>query len=57
MEWLFGLTFVPFLLCGLICLGGMALAVFGFRRDRDGGHPETPATAADRDEQSPAAPR
>lgn len=57
MEWLFGLAFVPFLVCGLMCLGGMALAVFGFRRDREGRRPETPVGEADLDEQSPLTPR
>jgi hypothetical protein len=32
MEWLFGLAFVPILLCGLMCVGGMALAALGVRR-------------------------
>ncbi len=49
MEWLFGSAVVPFLVCGLMCLGGIALAVFGFRRERDARHHETSATAVDRD--------
>lgn len=32
MEWLLGLAFVPILLCGLMCVGGMALAAVGLRR-------------------------
>lgn len=33
MEWLLGLALVPLLLCGLMCVGGMALAAVGFRRN------------------------
>ena len=32
MEWLLGLAFVPALLCGLMCVGGIALAALGLRR-------------------------
>lgn len=32
MEWLLGLAFLPVLLCGLMCVGGMALAAVGLRR-------------------------
>lgn len=32
MEWLFGLAILPLLLCGLMCVGGMALAAIGLRR-------------------------
>lgn len=34
MEWLFGLAILPALLCGLVCLGGMAVAAIGLRRSR-----------------------
>ena len=34
MEWLFGLAILPALLCGLVCLGGMAFAAIGLRRSR-----------------------
>lgn len=34
MEWLFGLAILPALLCGLMCLGGMAVAAIGLRRSR-----------------------
>lgn len=33
MEWLLGLALAPILLCGLMCVGGMALAAVGFRRN------------------------
>lgn len=32
MEWLLGLAILPAALCGLICVGGMALAALGMRR-------------------------
>lgn len=32
MEWLFGLAILPILLCGVMCLGGMAVAAIGLRR-------------------------
>ena len=32
MRWLLGAALLPFLGCGVMCLGGMALAAFGFRR-------------------------
>lgn len=32
MEWLFSLALLPILLCGLMCVGGMALAALGLRR-------------------------
>ncbi len=32
MEWLFGLAFLPALLCGVMCLGGIVLAAVGVRR-------------------------
>lgn len=32
MEWLLGLAFLPILMCGLMCVGGMALAAVGLRR-------------------------
>ena len=32
MEWLWGLAAAPLLLCGLMCVGGMLLAVVGLRR-------------------------
>lgn len=32
MEWILGLALVPIVLCGLMCVGGMALAAFGLRR-------------------------
>lgn len=32
MEWLFGLAILPLVLCGLMCVGGMALAAMGMRR-------------------------
>lgn len=36
MEWLFGLAILPILLCGIMCLGGMALAAIGLRRSTAG---------------------
>lgn len=50
MDWLFGFAFVPLLMCGLMCLGGMALAMFGRRRADDGRHRDVPAITPDRDE-------
>ena len=51
MEWLWTAALLPFLICGLMCLGGIALAALGFRRSRNhtsGGchtsHPETAET-------------
>lgn len=32
MEWLVGAALLPLLLCGLMCVGGVALAMLGFRR-------------------------
>jgi hypothetical protein len=32
MRWAFGAALLPFLFCGVMCLGGMALAFFGLRR-------------------------
>ena len=32
MEWLLGLAFLPALLCGLMCLGGIVLAAIGLRQ-------------------------
>lgn len=32
MEWLLGLAIVPVLACGVMCVGGMALAAVGVRR-------------------------
>lgn len=34
MEWLWTAALVPFLLCGLMCLAGVALAAVGLRRNR-----------------------
>jgi hypothetical protein len=34
MEWLFGLAVLPLLMCGAMCLGGVAAAVLGVRRRR-----------------------
>lgn len=36
MEWLWTAALVPFLLCGLMCLGAVALAAVGLRGNRDG---------------------
>lgn len=47
MEWLFGVAFLPFLVCGLMCLGGMALAMFGRRRDGRRRPHDTPAIEDD----------
>ncbi len=33
MEWLLGLAILSALLCGLVCIGGMALAAAGMRRN------------------------
>ena len=39
MEWIAGAALLPLLLCGLMCVGGVALAAVGLRRtqstDRD----------------------
>jgi len=32
MEWLLGLALAPAAVCGLMCVGGMALAAIGLRR-------------------------
>lgn len=32
MRWIFGAALLPFLGCGVMCLGGMALAFFGLKR-------------------------
>lgn len=32
MEWLWGLAILPVLLCGLMCVGGVVLAVLGLRQ-------------------------
>lgn len=34
MQWLFGATLLPLLLCGLMCVGGTVLAALGLRRSR-----------------------
>jgi hypothetical protein len=34
MEWLWTAALVPFLFCGLMCLGSIALAAVGWRRTR-----------------------
>lgn len=34
MEWLWAVL-LPFVVCGVMCLGGMALAAVGLRRGRD----------------------
>lgn len=57
MEWLFGLAFVPFLVCGLMCLGGMALVVFGRRRDGRHRQDESSASTADHDDPARLTPR
>lgn len=57
MEWLFGLAFVPFLVCGLMCLGGMALVVFGRRRDGRHRQDECSASTADHDDPARLTPR
>lgn len=35
MEWLLGLAILPALLCGFMCIGGIALAALGLRRATD----------------------
>ena len=53
MEWLWGLAFLPALLCGLMCLGGVVLATLGLRQANarraccDEGH----AAAPDREDE------
>lgn len=32
MEWLVGAALLPLVVCGLMCVGGVALAVVGLRR-------------------------
>lgn len=32
MEWLLGAALLPLLACGLMCVGGFALAAIGLRR-------------------------
>lgn len=32
MEWLVGAALLPLVLCGLMCVGGVALAMLGIRR-------------------------
>ena len=32
MEWLLGFALLPILMCGLMCVGGMALAAVGLRK-------------------------
>jgi hypothetical protein len=34
MQWLFGATLLPLILCGLMCVGGAVLAALGLRRSR-----------------------
>jgi len=48
MEWLFSLALLPILLCGLMCVGGMALAALGLRRgtSREPGRGESAAGSA-----------
>lgn len=48
MEWLFSLALLPILLCGLMCIGGMALAALGLRRgtSRRSGHERSAAGSA-----------
>jgi len=46
MEWLLGLAFLPVLMCGLMCVGGMALAAVGLRKTTTrGGCGKEPAAA------------
>jgi hypothetical protein len=40
MRWLFGAALLPFLACGVMCLGGMALAWSGLKRSGE----TTPST-------------
>ena len=32
MEWVLGLAILPILMCGLMCVGGLALAAVGLRK-------------------------
>lgn len=41
MRWLFGAALLPFLFCGVMCLGGMTLAWFGLKRAGES-KPSTP---------------
>lgn len=51
MEWLWTAALLPFLLCGLMCLGAVALAALGLRGNRNerrdccGGSEEDSTTA------------
>ena len=47
MRWLFGAALLPFLACGVMCLGGMALAALGFRRHTPSNHERKVGTAHD----------
>ena len=49
MEWFFGVAALPLLMCGLMCVGGIALAALGLRRgtDRAGCHTSGERTAED----------
>ncbi len=35
MDWIWGVALLPFLICGVMCLGGIALAAIGLRRSRE----------------------
>jgi hypothetical protein len=48
MEWLLSLALLPVVLCGLMCVGGILLAVVGFRRGERGG-----AASGDQDSGAP----
>ena len=34
MEWIAGAALLPLLMCGLMCVGGIALAALGLRRNQ-----------------------
>lgn len=45
MDWLWGAALLPFLMCGVMCLGGIALAALGLRRGAAASRPGCPGRA------------
>jgi hypothetical protein len=39
MEWIAGAALLPLLMCGLMCIGGIALAALGLRRTQSTDRP------------------
>ncbi len=55
MDWLLGIAALPLLMCGLMCVGGIALAAVGLRRrdSRPGCHGTGSASAEDTESSTP----